>query len=711
MPTFRRTLAATFAAIVAALLIALAPAATAKPKPPQPPPRPERMIDPATESDPVYKKMLEYREWYRTTFKISPGSNVAVFHFKYPNGKEGYWAIHSDPTANTEQRPTGHSEWRGKRILQSLGIDLDTVDKTLSELETCNLRGRKCKMMMARDFKNTEIGHLRAYPDDPDVRKESMKGHKAENRQIARQGEQAKQIMNPGGRQSGGGALPRMLGSGRLGGIDFSSLELRYVSDKPGADGRDLGYAFRAPTSATPGDPGTGLATARESSDAFFTWLALPPQSFWVNLNPSEPDRIIDPQLARTDVGRVLLDADMALKRTSVNLTRPDTPLGDQYWDELERLYGDRLLEACWSARVWIVPSPASVRETNDELYILDAPLDVKMVSQEIVDPAVGRPGCPAEPPAVEAAKAELFQRLILPHLVEAVNTAPEYAALRRVYLARVAAEWFRQRSGEHPTAVSQIANSGDVTPWLARTPWNPMDIFNQMLTSTRNGEWTVERDVPSGGQMYKRTLIYGGVDFSQTPRQNVSKADFKSRYPRLAKQTRRAEVEPTPDSDANQTWIGGGNDRPPITSADGAALKEAAVGLRIRGPQHVQAGRLVRYRLRVFNATPAAMRDVQVCDRLSSELVFVRASRQRRVRDGRSCWQVPRISGEGSTDIRVTARVLDGARGSMRDTASVSMPGRADIARVRQQRTFRVQTGGGGAQPAPEPRPGGVTG
>ena len=351
------------------------------------------------------------------------------------------------------------------------------------------------------------------------------------------------------------------------------------------------------------------------------------------------------------------------------------------------------------------------MRDTSDELYILDAPLTVKMVSEEIVDPAVGTPGCPAEPPPVEAAKAELFQRLILPHMIDAVNTAPEYAALRRVYLARVAAEWFRQRSGEHPTAVTPIANSGDVTPWVARTPWNPMDIFNQMLTSTRNGEWTVERDVPSGGQVYKRTLIYGGVDFSQAPRQNVSRDDFKARYPRLAKQARRAQVEAISDTDQGQTWIGGGDDRPPITSASGAPLDQAAVGLGIRGPRRVHAGGLVRYRLRVSNVTPAAVRGVQVCDQLSSELVFVRANRKRQVRDGRSCWRIPRIAGERSTDIRVTARVLDGASGSMRDTATVSMLGRPDIARVRQQRAFRVQTGGGGAQPAPTPRPGGVTG
>ena len=170
MPTFRRTLAATLAAIVAALLFALAPAATAKPKPPQPPPRPERLIDPATESDPVFRKMLQYREWYRTTFKISPGSNVAVFHFKYPNGAEGYWAIHSDPAKNTEQAPKGHSERRAFRIMTQLGIDTDTVDKTLSELETCTLPRRDCKGLMAREFRKTEIGHLNPYPEDKAVR-------------------------------------------------------------------------------------------------------------------------------------------------------------------------------------------------------------------------------------------------------------------------------------------------------------------------------------------------------------------------------------------------------------------------------------------------------------------------------------------------------------------------------------------------------------
>ena len=465
--------------------------------------------------------------------------------------------------------------------------------------------------MVAREFRNAEVGHLRSYPDDPAIRRESMKAHKTENRQYQRQVDQAKQIMNPGGRQSGAGALPRAFGSGRLGGIDFSSLELRYVSDTPGAGGRDLGYAFRAPSSATPGDPAAGLATAQQSSDAFFTWLALPPQTFWVNLNPSQPDRIIDPQLARTDAGRVLLEADMQLKRTISSYTNPSTPIGDQFWDELERIYGDRAPEACISSRNWITPDPATVREDADQLFILDAPLTVKMESELITDPQVGSPSCPQESQAIEDAKEELFRRVILPPVIQQINTSPEYASLRRVYLARVAAEWFRVRGGEHPTAVSGIVDSGNVDAWVARSPFNPADVFNQMLTSIRNGEWTVVRDVASGGQVYKRTLTYGGVDFSQTPRQNVSRADFKARYPKLAKQARRARFEAEAGQDG--TWIGGGGgDRPPVTSSSGAPLDELAVGVAIRGPRAVQPGGQVRYRLRVSNVTPAAVRGVR---------------------------------------------------------------------------------------------------
>ena len=60
----------------------------------------------------------------------------------------------------------------------------------------------------------------------------------------------------------------------------------------------------------------------------------------------------------------------------------------------------------------------------------------------------------------------------ILPKLIEGVNTNPEYAALRRVYLARVAAEWFRVRQGERPTSLGKVIGSGDVGPWAMPPGW-----------------------------------------------------------------------------------------------------------------------------------------------------------------------------------------------------------------------------------------------
>ena len=136
MPTFRRTLAATLAAIVAALLFALAPAATAKPKPPQTPPRPERLIDPATESDPSSGRCSSTASG-TDDVRLRPGSKSRCSTSSIRTARR-VRAIHSDPAKNTEQAPTGHSEWRALRIMRPLGIDTNTVDKTLSELETCN---------------------------------------------------------------------------------------------------------------------------------------------------------------------------------------------------------------------------------------------------------------------------------------------------------------------------------------------------------------------------------------------------------------------------------------------------------------------------------------------------------------------------------------------------------------------------------------------
>src|SRR3989339_324795 len=76
--------------------------------------------------------------------------------------------------------------------------------------------------------------------------------------------------------------------------------------------------------------------TAQELMDYFLIGVTLPNDSFWVNLRPDAPDTIIDPELERTDIGKVFLEADLQLKKDTASFTSPQTPEGKAYWDRSE---------------------------------------------------------------------------------------------------------------------------------------------------------------------------------------------------------------------------------------------------------------------------------------------------------------------------------------------------------------------------------------
>lgn len=662
-----------------------------------------RMWDPA-----LSRGLADDARLYRVLNNVPAARNVAVFRYRLPNGEERTLAIDSAPFSpgGGKRLGEGHSEERLDHILDAWGIDSDWVVEIYSELEPCAQRGHFCANLIQNKFKKLEGLHWSLdYPYDESSEEASQRAKSIRRQSVNTLRENVRDLRQanslPGGRGIARGKNPFGPGRGRLpvltphftprmpGGIDLTTLQLRYVAD---AGKGGLRYAFRGTPATAAADPAAGQATVGEASDALFTWLALPPQTFWVNLLPNEPDRIIDPNLARTDAGRVMLEADLRLKKETVGLINPDTPLGDRFWDEIEKLYGARAPQACVSFRVWIVPQPATVHEDGDSVYILDAPLTVNTQSMQIQDPATGNAGCPQESPAVEAKKEELLRTLILPTVSNSVNTAPEFAALRRVYVSRVAAEWFRQRSAKQRTPVSDIVNSGNVDRWDMTTPWSPMDVFNQYLRSYRNGEWTAKREVRVGDRVYEKTMVYGGVDFSQTPERPVTTSEFKARWPKLATRVKRAEHAPT--SGDGEVWFGGGDPRDAIGS----------VTLRLRtAHRRVTAGDRVSYRVRVSNPASAAVRDVRVCDRLPRGLAFVRASRRARVQAGWHCVEIARIAGHRSATIRLTARALNGAHGRAVNEVTASV--RDSVQGARASHTLRI------VRAAQSGRPGGVTG
>jgi hypothetical protein len=345
-----------------------------------------------------------------------------------------------------------------------------------------------------------------------------------------------------------------------LGGVDFSTLELRYVSDTY-QGGSGLRYAFSAEPGPADQPSYGGRQAALLASDAFFVWLELPTSDFTVNLNPDEPDRIIDAKFGQTDAGRVLLEADLQMKKTVGKLIHPDTPAGARYWAALE---GDT---RCVSMRQWIVPAPATVREDGGQLYILDAPLTVKMETDYVKTKGVGdTSGCPGQSDAETQHNEAVYRSTILPQVQQAVNTAPEYADLRRVYVSRVAAQWYRERSSTRHTAYGGLVDQGDVSNWPARTPWSPKDVFNQYVQSYTKGEFTVTHTTRQGNVVHTMTYVYGGVDFSNIPRTRLSGTSFANRRPALAATASTAAFAPMTEPGSKLIWLGGQSTPRPLT-------------------------------------------------------------------------------------------------------------------------------------------------
>ncbi|MFI8266753.1 MULTISPECIES: hypothetical protein [unclassified Streptomyces] len=334
------------------------------------------------------------------------------------------------------------------------------------------------------------------------------------------------------------------------GGVDFSTLEMRYFSD--GSDGVQYAYSAQPLPDGYQQDPGLGARMVENLGDDLRTWLVLDPQKFWVNLNPTEPDRIVDPALGETNAGKAMLEADLRMKRTEAKILHPDTETGARYWQQI-RPGADGSL--CFSGRMWIVPGQVEVREDGGSLQILKALLDVKTKSEHIDDPA--SQACTADP-ATEARNEELHHTLVLPEVVKAVNTAPEYAPLRRAFMARIIAQWVRERHQQgHRTSFDKIIGSGQLGPARLDGDWRPKQVFDDYVRSYRDKEFDITRETTDGGVRRLTRFVYGGADLTKVRLTAVSAAEAGQRYPRLtrAAQDSAAKAVTAPDG---SIWLGG---------------------------------------------------------------------------------------------------------------------------------------------------------
>ncbi|GAA2914830.1 hypothetical protein Acy02nite_91790 [Actinoplanes cyaneus] len=525
----------------------------------------------------------------------TPNTYTWIDIFRYDN-RTRQWKVESSKRY-AANRPPGfgnltsldglHAEWLAYLYLNDKDL-ADTVDEGLSERIPCEDAPNVCRSHLDPDMSFSEEQIGRWFPNlydqsQPAAFRTPMKyldpgGARSDSELKTRlaglyhtwvkhdrnyaKAARAMEAARVGRAKSGtaNGALTQALsGTTDLGGIDFSTLELRYVA----APGTGTRFAFDAAPAKTPPTAADrdrqldeGRRAALLASDAFWVWLSLPTDTNWVNLNPNQPDQIIEKRLGTTEAGKIMLEADLRMKKTVAADVHPDKPAGKKYWaawDALHQRYGD---QPCLTVRLWIVPQPASVREDNGGLYILDAPLtvNVERVFLESGTPAVNGAACPAKNDAAGTFVEGIYRSHVLPSLIKAVNTAPEYADLRRIYLARVAAEWYRATSDTGPAA--DLIDSGDVSAWPLSEQWRPRTTFDDYVRSFHNGEYNFQREVRKGQTIWTYTYRYGGVDFGTVELAAVDEQTFQQQRPGAADAVAQSFTSAAADR-SGRTWLG----------------------------------------------------------------------------------------------------------------------------------------------------------
>src|SRR3989338_4057367 len=223
----------------------------------------------------------------------------------------------------------------------------------------------------------------------------------------------------------------------------------------------------------------------------FFIGLALPNDKFWVNLRPDAPENIIDDDLAKTDIGRIFLEADVQLKKDTASWTSPQTKEGEEYWDKLYKkageLFGTEHITIPTFTRPWIVPDEIILRESPDNsAYIYKATLKV-MLEEDYLTSRGRTRSAPtpdqytfSDPRLQELNKysTQLIKELIIPKLAREINSSKRYAPLRQVYYSLILAQHFKnkfsQSTGENPYV--KLIDSRDLSSLTSKEPWDKRD-------------------------------------------------------------------------------------------------------------------------------------------------------------------------------------------------------------------------------------------
>ncbi len=333
-----------------------------------------------------------------------------------------------------------------------------------------------------------------------------------------------------------------------LGGVNFTSITMNYISLNEDLAGNiTFDYIFKG-QKAKGKRPGIDAAnSALLASTAFTTGLTLPNNKFWVNLNPGQPNRIIDEQLGKTDMGRIMLESDFQMKRDFCNYSNPcANETGKVFFDILMKRQNE-LVSECMkkfpgeiesamnvgfkaTTRHWIVPDKIYAYINGSEIYIINSTLNINSVPfSEYSYPVLMNQNsssisddCRDElnRSAIEYGQyyKEQEDRMILPYVVKDVNQDERYEDLRNVCISLALAQWYKENIGSQADTFQDSIDSSNVTALQSIGLWSPTEIWKRYVSSFKKGEFncTQNQTVYINGQLMIEFSFssLGGVNF-----------------------------------------------------------------------------------------------------------------------------------------------------------------------------------------------------
>ncbi|MFA5092822.1 MAG: radical SAM protein [Candidatus Omnitrophota bacterium] len=259
-------------------------------------------------------------------------------------------------------------------------------------------------------------------------------------------------------------------------------------------------------------------STTKDLLNYFFVGIALPNSSFWVNLRPDAPTNIIDPLLAQTEVGKILLEADLQLKKDTAEATNPQSSQGKAYWNKLyakaNEIYGNQNVNIPTLTRPWIVPDEIIIRESTNNAYIYKATLKV-MLEQDYLKDNSTYSFKDDKAKQLNEYSSQIIRQEIIPKLTKEINSAKRYAQLRQVYYSLILAQWFKARNLNNPNnPYAQQIDRKDLTNLKTNTPYSVDTYFNSYKQNFTQGQYNIKEPVYTPYGQVVRNYFSGGVNF-----------------------------------------------------------------------------------------------------------------------------------------------------------------------------------------------------